>query len=573
MTPSNSLALQRAARRATPSRLLTPILPLIALPFLSANLHAQVLVKQVIQKSPGGREEVVKTLGTLPAPGAQVGEIIKETPWKIVEGPSDPAMTEQYAGGVYYRETVLSEETAGLLISSTKEPFEEIDKSLAEVRTLALQGPPNNRIDLTIVGDGYTLAEKEKFFQDVERIRRDLFQESTFQTYLPLFNVHAVFVPSRQSGLSDTQKIDTALGLYRAPQGSKRAILVGNASAAEQAIAMAPDTDYPILLANDDFYGGLGGRYAITTRSVESGKIVLRHELGHNFGEVGEEYDGGQVYAGANHSRRPFDGTAGWGRWADQKTMHRCEYLAGDYVWKPLDSGSYKSKFNFPQPSDAGPYSLTIQLSTVGWEAPDAVEVTLDGQPLPYEGVYTRDRSFFKVVMDRTVVPGPHLLEVAQRRPGVGRVLAFANVYAMPATYDAQPDRIQAFLTFDERGRERGYRPTHESCLMRNMRLAKFCAVDIENMWLKFLKKVKLLDAVQISSDAVIVQHPKLQGLTLSWLRKNRKNGLYEPIPGLTQAQVPRSELAGGDYRVQASFSTPEIRKLEQITHALDFRL
>ena len=50
-------------------------------------------------------------------------------------------------------------------------------------------------------------------------------------------------------------------------------------------------------------WGGLGGRYAITTRSLTSGSMVLRHELGHNFSNVGEEYDGGQVYSGANFSR------------------------------------------------------------------------------------------------------------------------------------------------------------------------------------------------------------------------------------------------------------------------------
>ena len=36
----------------------------------------------------------------------------------------------------------------------------------AEVRTLIAQGPTENRIDLTIVGDGYTEEEKARFFSD-----------------------------------------------------------------------------------------------------------------------------------------------------------------------------------------------------------------------------------------------------------------------------------------------------------------------------------------------------------------------------------------------------------------------
>ena len=68
--------------------------------------------------------------------------------------------------------------------------------------------------------------------------------------------------------------------------------------------------DYPSVIANDDFYGGLGGEFVISTRwvvghsyairSKTSGTVVLRHEMGHNFVVVGEEYDGGDVYSGVN---------------------------------------------------------------------------------------------------------------------------------------------------------------------------------------------------------------------------------------------------------------------------------
>jgi hypothetical protein len=58
--------------------------------------------------------------------------------------------------------------------------------------------------------------------------------------------------------------------------------------------------DFPSLIGNDDYYGGLGGEFTIATRSMHSGTVVLRHELGHNFISVGEEYDGGYVYSGCN---------------------------------------------------------------------------------------------------------------------------------------------------------------------------------------------------------------------------------------------------------------------------------
>ena len=37
--------------------------------------------------------------------------------------------------------------------------------------------------------------------------------------------------------------------------------------------------------------------------SPTTGTIGLRHELGHNFADIGEEYDGGQDYSGGNFAQ------------------------------------------------------------------------------------------------------------------------------------------------------------------------------------------------------------------------------------------------------------------------------
>ncbi len=59
----------------------------------------------------------------------------------------------------------------------------------SELRTIIEQGPMENRICLTFVGDGYTLAQKEKFFTDVAGLVDDLFLGQTFQSYKSLFRV------------------------------------------------------------------------------------------------------------------------------------------------------------------------------------------------------------------------------------------------------------------------------------------------------------------------------------------------------------------------------------------------
>ncbi|HVK61526.1 MAG TPA: M64 family metallopeptidase [Bdellovibrionales bacterium] len=427
----------------------------------------------------------------------------------------------------------------------------------SEVRTLVEQGPSANRIVLTIVGDGYTQQEKEKFFADAQRVSDDLFGTSTFVSYLSLFNVYAVFVPSNESGLTDTEPRDTALGLYRTPAGSKRAIYLDNVTAAERALALAPaQADYPILLANDGFYGGLGGRYAITTSSKTSGTIVLRHELGHNFGDVGEEYDGGQVYTGANFSPRA---NVSWSQWQTtaQTRVFESKKIMGDYVWKDLKTGPYKLRFDFPYDG----YSFGLQVSTVGWETPNDVSTKIDGKEIPLNGVYHIDRSFLEPAETVDLARGSHELLISERIADGNNVLGFAMGWAYPGDYDFTPDLVGAFSTFNDMGRRVGYRPTHDSCLMRNMESKKFCAVDQENMWIRFLERLNLIDSLQSSkadgNQLLVLKTLALNGLEVQWFKKTSK-GYVE----LTEAKNSKilSPVDVGDYRVKVTFRTPEVR-------------
>jgi len=430
----------------------------------------------------------------------------------------------------------------------------------SEVRTLVQQGPVENRLDLTIVGDGYQAQEKDRFFQDARRLTDYLFRENTFASYLPLFNIHAVFVPSKDSGLTDVERKDTALGLYRSPQGSRRGVMPGNTQAIDRALDLAPDTDFPILVANDDFYGGLGGRYAITTRSENSGTMVLRHELGHNFGDVGEEYDGGQVYRGANHSRTA---NVPWKPWVQDQPMPvgKARSLVGSYPWKNLEGGAITIPFEVP---GSNPTRIVADVSSVGWETPQDVSVLLDGQEHPVQGVYTEDRSFFRLGPDLTLEPGKHVLEIRERVADGDNVLASVRINALEADYETSPGAVGAFPSFAAGGRLAGYRPTHESCLMRDMRSKDFCAVDKENMWHRFLDRVSLIDDLKTEGRQgqrrVHLQTPALEGLDIRWFAV-AQDGSEQEIPELAgQKDWPADARTEGCYRAQVTFSTPEVR-------------
>lgn len=432
----------------------------------------------------------------------------------------------------------------------------------SEVRTLVNQGPSANRIDLTIVGDGYTSQEKDRFFADAQRITQDLFVGKTFSSYLPLFNVHAVFVPSNESGITDLTRKDTALGLYRSPAGSKRGILPGNAQAIRRAVALAPATDYPIVIANDDYYGGLGGEFAITTRSLNSGTLVLRHELGHNFGQVGEEYDGGQVYSGANFSRSP---ALSWAHWINGPArLNQAEYLSGEYLWRKL--GPQPLVIDFDSKNSAPGSRIQILLSTVGWSTPDDVHVLLDGQRVAVSGVFTDDRSFFTLEPNQSLASGRHRLEFRENRADGDNVLAFAEVYALAPDYELAPDLVEGFPVFSDPGSLTGYRPTHDGCIMRNMRLERFCVVDQENFWLQFLKRVELIDELRAQPAPGGMTHvsargPELAETTVRWFALG-SDGSAREIPQLAnQREWDAAPSQRGRYRVLVEFRTPEVRQ------------
>lgn len=161
----------------------------------------------------------------------------------------------------------------------------EKDAENDEVFQIVNSGPSANRIDITYMGDGYTPQQKQKHLDDMKRLHSDMFTGVTFSNYLPLFNVWQVFRPSQESGVGTHGRAkNTAYRLYR--QGTElRGLYPGNPTGIRQACSRTGPRacDFPTVIGNDDYYGGLGGEFAISTSSETSGTKVLRHEQGHNF--------------------------------------------------------------------------------------------------------------------------------------------------------------------------------------------------------------------------------------------------------------------------------------------------
>lgn len=102
-----------------------------------------------------------------------------------------------------------------------------------EIEKIIDGGDQTNRIDVVFMGDGYIAEERDQFFDDIRRLTDDMFNGTTFRSYLPLFNIWAVYVESNETGIGYDGPKDTPFGLYR-ERGQLRGIYPGNAQFARQ---------------------------------------------------------------------------------------------------------------------------------------------------------------------------------------------------------------------------------------------------------------------------------------------------------------------------------------------------
>ena len=79
--------------------------------------------------------------------------------------------------------------------------------SLAEpVETLIDNGDPADRVDIAILGDGFTAGETGKFRSSAVSVVEGLFRDEPLRSYRSFFNVHIVTVVSAESGADHPER-------------------------------------------------------------------------------------------------------------------------------------------------------------------------------------------------------------------------------------------------------------------------------------------------------------------------------------------------------------------------------
>ncbi len=157
-------------------------------------------------------------------------------------------------------------------------------------------GPPDARLDLVIFAEGYQEGDEDRFVQHVDYITDHLSTLEPYSTYIGMFNIWRVFIPSPDEGVdkvepADGNLVDSPFECFYSCSGISRLICCDEDLILSEVERRAPYADGVLLLVNDEQYGGSGGLIYSTSFTGSSLALqVSAHELGHTLVQLWDEY-------------------------------------------------------------------------------------------------------------------------------------------------------------------------------------------------------------------------------------------------------------------------------------------
>jgi IgA Peptidase M64 len=173
-----------------------------------------------------------------------------------------------------------------------------VDRTALRVNTvvdaLLDNGPPESKVDLAILAEGYTDSQYGKFNADAKRAMDYVFSVEPFKARVGDFNVRAVFAESNQSGVTDRHfgiDRDTVLRCAYGQGAAERTLEPTDVRLVSEAAASTPN-DFVLVLANSRRYGGSAYFRGPAVAAIDSAfaRYLVLHELGHVIAGLAEEY-------------------------------------------------------------------------------------------------------------------------------------------------------------------------------------------------------------------------------------------------------------------------------------------
>jgi hypothetical protein len=270
-------------------------------------------------------------------------------------------------------------------------------------------GNSSNRLDILILGDGYTSGQESKFRTDSEDMINDMMAISPYNEYRNYVNVRRIFTVSSQAGADrpacsdsdsgsndDGTMVNTAFDATFCTNDIWRLLTVNSTKVLNAAAAAT--YDQIIVIVNTSLYGGSGGSFA--TGSVHPDAVeIMQHEFGHSFTKLADEYT--DAYPGfpacsdtntsttdnceVNVTNQTTRSLIKWNRWIASTTNVPTTSPLADVtaagLWQGaryLTSGMYRQCFNGLMRSlgtqfcDVDSEAYVLRLYNGGWGTPSA---------------------------------------------------------------------------------------------------------------------------------------------------------------------------------------------------------
>jgi hypothetical protein len=162
------------------------------------------------------------------------------------------------------------------------------------VNIIADNGPAQEKLDIVILGDGYSSREMEKFRGDARRLSGVLLGAEPFKSRSNDINIRSVETPAEQSGVNKPHHgifRHTPLSVsYSAFDSERYALTYDNKTVRD--VASAVPYEFMVILLNERTYGG-GGIYNLYTTVAADNKYsdyIMIHEMGHHMAGLADEY-------------------------------------------------------------------------------------------------------------------------------------------------------------------------------------------------------------------------------------------------------------------------------------------
>jgi len=163
-----------------------------------------------------------------------------------------------------------------------------------KVDIIVENGPAQEKLDIVILGDGYSAKEMEKFRNDAKRLANVLLSAEPFKSQSKNINIRAVESPSEQSGVNKPHygvfKHSKLSVSYSAFDSERYALTYDNKTVRD--VASTVPYEFMVILVNEKTYGG-GGIYNLYTTVCVDNKFsdyIMVHEMGHHMAGLADEY-------------------------------------------------------------------------------------------------------------------------------------------------------------------------------------------------------------------------------------------------------------------------------------------